>query len=334
MPFASIPMGLMLAGGSAAGGLASGIGGKGAAQSAADAQIQASRMAQQTQMGMYGQNRNDLSPYRDLGAGGISALSGQYGIPFPGFTNDVTGNSLNGFPGGRNGDQYLSTPSANSIIQPFIQPFSGGMGSSGYPVNLQNAFANFRGSPDYQFVKEQGNLGTSQQTNAQGWGMGGGQLRALDKFNSGLASTDYNQYVQNVLAASQQGLQAGGRALEASQDTGQQYQNYFNRLASLAGIGTNATNQTTNLGANAANQYAGLQTGAGAAQAAGIVGGFNALSGGLNSIMPNSLAYNYLGNNLGGQSNSSYSQANAANQANVMGQQGGALPGPYNPWPA
>lgn len=57
--------------------------------------------------------------------------------------------------------------------------------------------------------------------------------------------------------------------------------NIYNRLAGLSGAGQTATNQVATAGSNMANQVSGLQTDAGTARAAGIVGSGNAWGNGI-----------------------------------------------------
>ncbi len=297
-----ISKGAAAAAGSAAGGIAQGIGGKGAAQSAADAQIQAARMAQNTQLSMFNQNRADLEPYRNTGVTALGMLANQYGQ-----VNPLTGAP----PTGGNQDQYVNSQNPSDVIAPYLQAFSGGMGKSGYPLGIENALANFKGSPDYNFARQQGILSTNQATNAQGWGGGGGQGRALANYTTGLATQNYGSFRDSLLANANASTNAGSAALTANQAGANQYNAYFNRLVSMAGIGQTATTQTSNLGAAAANNYSQAGLIGGQAQAAGIMGGFNQLAGGFNNA--GAYANNYL---------SSYGNANQP----LFGGGGNSLP--------
>lgn len=60
--------------------------------------------------------------------------------------------------------------------------------------------------------------------------------------------------------------------------------NTFNRLSGVSGGGQTATNTVSSAGANAANNISNLETQAGNARSAGIVGGANAWGGALNSV--------------------------------------------------
>jgi len=111
---------------------------------------------------------------------------------------------------------------------------------------------NFMASPDYAFTKAQGMRGIESSAAARGGAFSGNALRALDQFNSDLAST--------------------------------QFGNWWNRQAGLAGIGQQATGSTAAAGQNAANNISNNMLAAGDARASGIIGSANAWRGALNSF--------------------------------------------------
>lgn len=136
-----------------------------------------------------------------------------------------------------------------------------GIGQNGKPTGQAPNFSQFTQSPDYQFALQQGQQSLQSQLNASGLaGSGAGEAAAL-QFGQGLAS--------------------------------QQYSNYFNRLLSLSQIGQQAAG-TGVAGSNASAQTLGA---IGQSQASGIIGGVNALTGGINSGISNSLLYNALNRN-------------------------------------
>lgn len=128
--------------------------------------------------------------------------------------------------------------------------------------------------PGYQFRLQQGEQALNRAAAAGGAGYSGAALKALARFNQGTASDEYGA--------------AYGRF------TGEQTTK-FNRLASLAGIGQTATNQTQAAGtaANAqlntlgANYTANTMTNlgnAGEARASGYVATGNAINGGIKNL--------------------------------------------------
>jgi len=94
----------------------------------------------------------------------------------------------------------------------------------------------------------------------------------------------------------------------------QQYGNYFNRLMGLSQIGQNATSTNANLvtgnasnNTTSAGQIGNTTQAVGQAQASGIVGASNAITGGIGSGTSNALLAGYLGQNPSGYGNSAAS---------------------------
>ena len=106
------------------------------------------------------------------------------------------------------------------------------------------AFDAFQQTPAYQFALDQGNLALNRQLAAQGLSNSGAQGRALVQYNQGYAS--------------------------------QQFGNYLDQLAKLAGFGQQSAGQLAGIGTDTA-RTAGQQYGAmGNAHAAGTMGANNA----------------------------------------------------------
>ena len=114
--------------------------------------------------------------------------------------------------------------------------------------------------PSYEFRKQQGNLATQNLQNVSGGAIGGNTLKAMMDYNSGLASTEYgaaNTRFQNERSG------------------------IYDRLASIAGIGQTAQNQTSQLAQNVTGNIGQATIGSANAQAAGQIGAANAYGGGL-----------------------------------------------------
>ena len=115
----------------------------------------------------------------------------------------------------------------------------------------------FQQSPGYQFAFQEGANAIDRAASARGMLNSGARLRELTRFGQGMAN--------------------------------QEFGNYMNRLASLAGIGQSADaapaarRRAAQLGANAAAGAANATMAGGQAQAQGITGGANAMFGGLNA---------------------------------------------------
>lgn len=141
---------------------------------------------------------------------------------------------------------------------PMTSP-AGGYGSLNAPFDM-NTFKNL--SPQYQFNLQQGGQGTlNQDSNAQG-AESGAALKDLMSFNSNFANNSFNSAFNNYQT---------------------QQNNIFNRLNSIATLGSNAGSNSAT-GASAFASGIGNTLGSiGASQAAGTVGSANALSGALQS---------------------------------------------------
>lgn len=110
----------------------------------------------------------------------------------------------------------------------------------------------FQASPGYDFVRNEGGRGLERSAAARGGAFSGNALRALGEFQSGLAS--------------------------------QEYGNWWNRQAGLAGVGQSATGSTALAGMNYANNAGSNMMQAGNARASGIAGQANAWGGALSGL--------------------------------------------------
>lgn len=141
-----------------------------AAENAAKTQAKSADKATQVQKEMYDQTRKDFDPYRQAGTNALSQMVG-----------------FN--PGTYQGSQFNfnGTSNPNYTSQQY-QP------SDPYAAKEFN----FEESPSYQFRKEQGMDGIQSQAAAGGGLLSGATLKALNNYNSNLASQEYdnafNQY--------------------------------------------------------------------------------------------------------------------------------------------
>lgn len=122
----------------------------------------------------------------------------------------------------------------------------------------------FGQDPGYQFGLNQGTDALNSQMAARGLRMSPASLMALTRYNQDYAGTKYNEAFQRDLAAKAQ---------------------RFGFLSDLANRGSNAAAMSGQSGQAAAGNAAGLLTGMGNAQAAGIMGSNNALVGGMNGVL-------------------------------------------------
>lgn len=200
-----------------------------AAKSAAAAQANSQQSAIDAQMSMFNTTQSNFAPQVQLGQGAANMLGGIYGI-----------GGVSGVPGS-------STP------------------TNGSP---QPNYAAFYNSPGYQFALSQGQAQVNKQAAA------GGNL--------------YSSNTLAALGANQQGIAS------------QQYNSYINQLLTMAGLGNAASSgvgsAATATGQGVANSFGNI----GNANANGILGQSNAFSNALGSISnsvtnPNSPYGNLLG---------------------------------------
>lgn len=125
----------------------------------------------------------------------------------------------------------------------------GGMGGTGNPM-----LDALRRYPGYQFAQEEGVRALDRSAASRGQVLSGGQLRAVDRYGTGLAD--------------------------------QLFGKYFDQNYQLASLGENAAAQTGNAGSNAANGAASAQMAAGQAWSSGIAGAANNIGGALPSWNP------------------------------------------------
>lgn len=150
----------------------------------------------------------------------------------------------------------------------------------------------FEEDPGYQFRLQEGEQGIQRAAAANGSAYSGATLKALARFNSGLASQEYGAWDTR----------------EANNENRFNLTRDFrrNNLATLAGIGQTATRDTTQAGAtgtgaigafgqttagqlgqsyiNQGNRVADLMGGVGEARASGYVGSANAIGSGLSQL--------------------------------------------------
>ena len=106
-----------------------------------------------------------------------------------------------------------------------------------------NGMAGFWLSPDYEFRRTEGTRGIEQSAAARGGALSGNAIKEAQRYSSGLAS--------------------------------QEFGNYFNRLATIAGIGQTATNTGVVAGQGYADSIGTGLLGQGNARASGILGQTN-----------------------------------------------------------
>lgn len=116
----------------------------------------------------------------------------------------------------------------------------------GGPNARREAMADFRTSPEYRFVREQGIEGLTNRASAAGGQLSGNALRGITQFSSGLASGEFNNYVNRLFGIAGLGSGAVNTGVAAGQATGNTlaniYTNQGNARASAYGAGAAGVN--------------------------------------------------------------------------------------------
>lgn len=209
---------------------------------AADASERGLRRSSDTQLQMFEQNREDFAPYRETGTRALNQLASLYGLGSDQYTKPM------GYDDFLASDSYIAP---ETIVQNVLAP--GEMiGDAWEPPTMQQTetlngltaqeqydrylsgfsprriesvdqpvpdYSAFIQSPDYQFAYDQGMRSVQQALAKSGYGGpndSGMAMKKLMRFGQGLAS--------------------------------QQFSNYKNTLASLAGVGQSATSQLAGMG--------------------------------------------------------------------------------------
>lgn len=275
-----------------------------AAQNAADTQAESTRYASDMQKQMFDEVRADQKPYMQAGASAIGKMAGFNPSSYQGGGFSFNGSSNTGY-------SSRNLPSANQHSN-----YDG-------PEYGVGQF-NFEESPSYQFRKQQGMDGIQSSAAAQGGLLSGSTLKALNNYNSNLASQEYgnahNQYLQNEglrqteaqmglnKYATEAGLQQQNfnNSLALENLLGSQHQqafqnwqsqdnnaynrymtdqnNQYNRLKDLVGIGQNAAAGVGNAGMQTAQAVANNTMAGANAQAAGTIGAANARAAGTQAL--------------------------------------------------
>lgn len=181
-------------------------------------------------------------------AGGGAAAAGATGLGLPGWLG-IGSNLLSGVLGSRAAGQAsdAQTAAAQAGIDEQRRQFDqsrqdqapwmqAGVNALG---RLQDPAA-FQASPGYDFRRSEGTRDLGNYFGARGGAASGNALKALADYNQNLASNEYG--------------------------------NWWNQQAGLAGVGQTATNQVGVLGANTAGNVGNLLSSQGNARASGILG--------------------------------------------------------------
>lgn len=311
MPSITLPVAIAGAGAlTAAGGVASGVIGAGAAKNAAAQEANAANQGTQLQRDIFNQTQSNLSPFIGGGTSALTSLQGLEGIgPQADVSNSVWNQVLQERPdvaanyqalvkSGVAQQQGITSPQQYAQVwyqdhgqkEGYKLPGVASEADANNPLNspLLKTFApteaNLITTPGYQWNLSQGLKSVQSAAAARGLGLSGAALKGAATYATGLADSTFNTQANNFY-------------------TGQQ--NALNALSSQAGLGENAAAGQGNIGASTGANIAGTTVGAGQAAAAGTIGAANAITGGLSGAtgsLTNLLYANKLFGSLGGGS--------------------------------
>lgn len=234
----------------------SGIVGAISGKKAGDAQAGAAKDAARVQQQMFDTTRDDLAPWRTTGENALAALSYETGLGArPTFGGSTTAApAIQEFRAAAPAQAYRD-PAEVTVNSPRVQQQQSPLqyrvaGKTFSDYNAAQKFAQgqvrttpgqayrgFEATPGYQFRVDEGTKAVERSAAARGGLNSGATQKALTRFGQGIASDEYN--------------------------------NYINRLAGLAGTGQSATTQTGALGAASATNQGNALLNAGAARASG-----------------------------------------------------------------
>lgn len=225
--------------------LVGGIMGSNAASSAANAQVQGTENATQAQLSMFNAIQALEGPGRNLGYGSDALLAQLFGMPNPNTSSGMypANAAAANFTGG--GVPSAGVPGVGGATA------AGKAAAAPSPAAGPPNFSNFFNTPGYQFTLQQGENAINRAASAGGNLYSTNTLTNLNNYAQGAASTQYN--------------------------------NYVGQLMQMAGLGAGAVNSTASAGTTAGNNISANLLSAGNANASGILGSTGALTGGLNS---------------------------------------------------
>jgi hypothetical protein len=289
--------------GSIAGGLIGKAGAEAGGQAAYGAAMGGAQMNQNILQDQQKRNRQDLSPYT---ATGMTALN-QIG--------QLMGWGTLASPGGDTPWQWDgATAEAQQASQREKVMDMARLVATPEFTRL-NVPTTFEADPGYAFRKAEGSKALERSALSRGKALSGEQGKALEDFNSGLASQEYANYWNRYTG----GTQFNNAASQ------QEYQNKYGATRNvledwmrLAGMGQSSTGQLTGTGSslagNIGNAFTSAGISGGQALGAGISQGANALASGIGSGINNAMTLGYMGwggsNPIFGGRKSSYDPTN------------------------
>jgi hypothetical protein len=224
--------GLAVAAGVAAGSIGGALISSNASSNAASAQEQSDANATQLQQQEFNTVQGEYAPQRNLGYGADSLLAQLYGIPNPNAAATTSYYSGGAAGGGAGNATPASAP-----------------GPAGTPN-----YSGFYNSPGYQFTLQQGQQAINRQASANGNLYSTNTLAQLNNYSQGQASTQYNNYVQQLMGMAGLGGQATAGTASAATTTSA-FNSGLTGLSSLGGNLLSNSNVQNYLGGYTQSAY-------------------------------------------------------------------------------
>ncbi|MES9949350.1 MAG: hypothetical protein ABW118_10355 [Candidatus Thiodiazotropha sp.] len=249
----------------------------------------ASREATELQREIYNQNRDDLAPYRETGTAALGQLAQLLGINVPQApvaTETVAPPTA---------EYTLDPAQLAQILQPYLEGNPAEISSDRqYILDNFPDLVEMIGSPEPTVtLSPVGTLSEALTAPVESPVETAQETPAEPDYSAFFNTPGYQFTLNEALKANEGRAAARGRLNSSATDrsniryaTGladQTYNNYLNRLASVAGIGQTANTTTAGLGANFANSAGTNIANAGTARASGYLGQANTLNNMLNS---------------------------------------------------
>lgn len=224
---------------------------------------------------IYGQNKATLAPFVNTGTSASNAINALLGLggsaPVAANNNTqsnrlalMSGNDLSVPPSLRYGYNFLENqyvPQNDTLMATNGTPIGATQPSGGQNSTYQNAFDNYRNSTGYQFRVGEGMRALDNSYASRGIGQSGAAAKAALQYGQNIASGEFGNYLNALMAQQGVGLSAAG---------------------AQAGVSTNFVNQTTannNAAASAAANAAIAKGNATSNMWGGIAGGLGNLFG-------------------------------------------------------
>lgn len=317
----------------AAASLAGGMMAKSASGDAADAQVRSTQQGIDEQRRQYNQTRQDLAPWRETGSqsirtlgdllglnmmerpsapsredfyttqavgGGVSGSTGSYGAtPWRGQINNLlaTGNSM-GTGIRPQQTRTFDSQGYNQAMDEYRQALDAYQGYEPSGMLLDEfGLDDFREDPGYRFRLSEGQKAIDRGAAARGGFDSGATLKALNEFSQNTAANEFQNAFNRDATYKDR---------------------VYNYLMGVGESGRNAQGTVASVGSQTAGNISNLYGQQGNAQAAGIVGGANALSGGIGravDMYQQDRVMNQVFGNRGGQ-RSPWNLSNTAQMSN------------------